>query len=117
MNAATAHGMKRMAALCIALAAGGALAQSQSATDKYFDSLDLDGDGYVSIAEAAGNEEVVKRFDRGDRNHDGKLSRKEFANLKKVKVRVAKKKEPSSAAVGGSAAKKKEKPARAASGG
>ena len=86
MNAATAHGMKRMAALCIALAAGGALAQSQSATDKYFDSLDLDGDGYVSIAEAAGNEEVVKRFDRGDRNHDGKLSRKEFANLKKVKV-------------------------------
>jgi len=106
--------MKRVAALCIALAAGGALAQSQNATDKYFDSLDLDGDGYVSLAEAAGNAEVVKRFDRGDRNHDGKLSRKEFANLKKVKVRVAAKKKEPSAAVGGSAARKNEKPAAAA---
>ena len=103
--------MKRMAALCIALAAGGALAQSQSATDRYFDSLDLNGDGYVSLAEAAGNEEVVKRFDKADRNRDGKLSRKEFANLKNVKVRVAAKKKEPSAAVGGSAAKKNEKPA------
>ena len=103
--------MKRVAALCIALAAGGALAQTKNPTDKYFDSLDLDGDGYVSLAEAAGNEEVVKRFDRGDRNHDGKLSRKEFANLKKVKVRVATKKKEPSAAVGGSAASKNEKPA------
>ncbi|HET7363145.1 MAG TPA: hypothetical protein VFJ70_06165 [Burkholderiales bacterium] len=99
--------MKRIAALCIALAAGGALAQSQSATDKYFDSLDLDGDGYVSLAEAAGNEEVVKRFDKGDKNHDGKLSRKEFANLKKVKVRVATKKKEPSAAVGGTAPRNK----------
>jgi EF hand len=103
--------MKRIAALCIALAASGALAQTKNATDKYFDSLDLDGDGYVSLAEAAGNEEVVKRFDKGDRNHDGKLSRKEFANLKNVKVRVAAKKKEPSAAVGGSAAKKNERAA------
>lgn len=103
--------MKRIAALCIALAAGGALAQSKNPTDRYFDSLDLDGDGYVSLAEAAGNEEVVKRFDRADRNHDGKLSRKEFANLKKVKVRVAKKKEGPYAAVGGTASRKNEKAA------
>jgi EF hand domain-containing protein len=98
--------MRRIAALCIALAAGGALAQSKSATDKYFDSLDLNGDGYVSLAEAAGNEEVVKRFDRADKNHDGKLSRKEFANLKNVKVRVAAKKKEPSAAVGGTAPRK-----------
>ena len=95
--------MKRIVALCIALAAGGAQAQSKSATDKYFDELDLNGDGYVSIAEAAGNPEVVKRFDRADKNHDGKLSRKEFANLKNVKVRVAAKKKEPSAAVGGTA--------------
>ena len=111
MKGATACGMKRLAALCIALAAGGSWAQSQSATDKYFDELDLNGDGYVSIAEAAGNAEVVKRFDRGDKNRDGKLSRKEFANLKNVKVRVAGKKKEPSAAVGGSAAKKNGKPA------
>ena len=104
--------------MCIALATGGALAQSKSATDKYFDELDLDGDGYVSIAEAAGHEEVVKRFDRADRNRDGKLSRKEFANLKNVKVRVAGKKKEPSAAVGGSVPRRgKEKPAAGATGG
>jgi len=118
MKGATACGMKHLAALCIALAAGGALAQPKGATDKYFDSLDLNGDGYVSLAEAAGNEEVVKRFDRADRNHDGKLSRKEFANLKNVKVRVAAQKKEPSAAVGGGAPKKaKEKPAAGATGG
>ncbi|TMH46069.1 MAG: hypothetical protein E6H54_03630 [Betaproteobacteria bacterium] len=95
--------MKPVAALCIALATGGALGQSQTATDKYFDSLDLNGDGYVSLAEAAGQPEVVKRFDRADKNRDGKLSRKEFANLKNVKVRVAAKKKEPSAAVGGTA--------------
>ena len=58
-----------------------------------FRALDLDGDGYVSLAEAAGNEDVVTRFDRADKNRDGKLSPREFANLKNVKVRVAKKKE------------------------
>ena len=94
-------------------------ASAQEATDRLFDSLDLDGDGYVSLAEAAGNGAVVERFDRGDRNRDGKLSRKEFRNLKKVKVRVAhtrkererlakaKQEKERSAAVGGSAPKAK----------
>lgn len=79
-------------------------AQADNATDTYFRSLDLDGDGYVSLAEAAGDAVVVNRFDRADRNRDGKLSAKEFANLRKVKVRVAKsKKDKESAAVGGTA--------------
>jgi hypothetical protein len=43
--------------------------------------LDLDGDGVVSLAEAAGNEKVVRGFDRADRNRDGHLSRAEFARL------------------------------------
>lgn len=43
--------------------------------------LDLDGDGSVSLAEAAGHERVVRGFDRADRNHDGQLSRAEFARL------------------------------------
>ncbi len=81
-------------------------AQADSATDSYFQSLDLNGDGYVSLSEAAGDAVVVNRFDRADKNRDGKLSPKEFANLKKIKVRVAtrkKQEKEESAAAGGSA--------------
>jgi hypothetical protein len=99
----------KLPVLLLALA-GVAHADDGGSVSRYFDTLDLNGDGYVSLSEAAGHEVVVTRFDRADRNKDGKLSRKEFANLSKVKVRVAKKKgEEPSAAVGGSAPKKKEK--------
>ena len=109
--------MKPLAALCAALLAGAAHADN-AALDRYFDQLDVNGDGYVSLSEAAGHELIVTRFDRADKNRDGKLSRKEFANLSKVKVRVAKKKEKEpSAAVGGSAPRKREKKDPGASGG
>src|SRR3954463_14973062 len=36
--------------------------------------LDIDGDGFVSKAEAAGHEALTVGFDRADRNRDGKLS-------------------------------------------
>ena len=114
--------MKAAVILVFLFLSGGKTAEAQEAIDRLFNSLDLDGDGYVSIAEAAGTPAVVERFDRGDRNRDGKLSRKEFHNLKKIKVRVAKtrKEKERSAAVGGGAPKakpkEKDKPA-AASGG
>ena len=105
--------MRSLAALALALVAASAYADKT--TDAYFRSLDLNGDGFVSLAEAAGDEVVVTRFDRADKNRDGKLSPKEFANLKNVKVRVAKRKgkeaEPS-AAVGGTAPKSGLKPGR-----
>ena len=106
--------MRLAATLFLLLCATAAHADKESIA-RYFQALDLDGDGYVSIAEAAGDPIIVKRFDKGDRNRDGKLSEKEFANLSKVKVRVAKakkdKEKDTSAAVGGSAPAKTRKQA------
>lgn len=94
--------MRFLFAFTFALAA--TTARADEAMDSYFHSLDLNGDGYVSLSEAAGDAVVVNRFDKADRNRDGKLSPKEFARLKNVKVRVARKKEKQpSAATGGTA--------------
>lgn len=49
-----------------------------------FHLLDLDGDGRLSLAEAAGYGEIVTRFDRADRNRDGKLTQAEFERLAKL---------------------------------
>jgi hypothetical protein len=57
-------------------------------------SLDLNGDGRVSLAEAAGHGEIVTRFDRADRNRDGKLSQTEFDRLAKVPPAKAEKRRP-----------------------
>jgi hypothetical protein len=83
--------MRFLFAFTFALAANAA--HADSATDGYFRSLDLNGDGYVSLSEAAGDAVVVNRFDKADRNRDGKLSPQVFARLKNVKVRVARKRE------------------------
>lgn len=75
-----------------------------------FRGMDLDGDGHVSLSEAAGNGEVVGKFDRADRNRDGKLSRKEFDVLRTGKLPKMVARMPSrNAATGSSAKKKKEK--------
>lgn len=49
--------------------------------EHYFRALDLDGDGQVSKAEAAGFADVVNGFDRADRSRDGQLSQVEFRAL------------------------------------
>jgi hypothetical protein len=74
-------------------ASGGSTARRPPApTEKeaMFRYLDIDGDGFVSKAEAAGYEAVTLGFDRADRNRDGKLSFAEYDSI--GKPRPAKKK-------------------------
>jgi hypothetical protein len=49
--------------------------------EQLFKGLDVDGDGGISKAEAAGHEKVVTGFDRADADRDGKLSRAEYDRL------------------------------------
>ncbi|MFL6574353.1 MAG: hypothetical protein ACJ8G4_21560 [Burkholderiales bacterium] len=68
-----------------ASASGGATARPPVSSDKeqMFRRLDIDGDGFVSKAEAAGHEAVTVGFDRADRNRDGKLSFAEYDSIGK----------------------------------
>jgi hypothetical protein len=68
-----------------ASASGGATARQPASPDKeeVFRRLDIDGDGFISKAEAAGYESVTVGFDRADRNHDGKLSFAEYGSIGK----------------------------------
>jgi hypothetical protein len=68
-----------------ASASGGATARPPASSEKeaIFRRLDIDGDGFVSKAEAAGNEKVTVGFDRADRNRDGKLSFAEYDSIGK----------------------------------
>jgi hypothetical protein len=67
-------------------AAGGASAPParQSSAHSSFDGLDVDGDGKLSLAEAAGYGDIVTRFHRVDRNKDGKLTKAEFDRMAKL---------------------------------
>jgi Ca2+-binding EF-hand superfamily protein len=78
--------MRKAAAVLLLFFPG--IAFSQSENREQFNVLDLNGDGTVSLAEAAGHAAVVVRFDRADRDRDGKLTLAEFDRLKKLRIRV-----------------------------
>ena len=66
-------------------AAGGGTAESPAAAPNApLAAFDVNGDGKVSLAEAAGHSDIVTRFERADRNKDGKLTRAEFERLAKL---------------------------------
>jgi hypothetical protein len=77
------------------------------------DALDIDGDGQVSRAEAAGNAEVTLGFDRADRNRNGRITTAEWQRYEKWQERRAKAREArlarakGSAGAGGTAPRKK----------
>ena len=71
-----------------AAAAGAGATTSQAEPEegdksKSLRSLDLDRDGRLSLAEASGHPEIVRRFHRLDRDRDGKLTQSEFDRLAK----------------------------------
>ena len=64
-------------------AAGGASAPLPNSSGP-FDGLDANGDGKLSLAEAAGYGDIVVNFHRVDRNKDGKLTKAEFDRMAKL---------------------------------
>ena len=66
--------------------AGGALAQGDpTAThDPEFLKLDRNKDGYVSRAEAAGNADIARLFNKVDMNRDGRLDEDEFTKAQSM---------------------------------
>jgi hypothetical protein len=87
-------------------ASGGATASRPpvySEKQAMFRQLDIDGDGFVSKAEAAGNATATLGFDRADRNRDGKLSFAEFDSIGRPPA--AKKKQQASAKAASAKAK------------
>ena len=62
--------------------------------DRVFKRLDMDGDGSISKAEAAGNAKLMTGFDAADKDHDGKLSRSEYDNMGSAPQAKAKAKNP-----------------------
>ena len=90
-------------------ASGGSTApRPWSEREAMFRSLDYDGDGFVSKAEAAGNAFATLGFDRADRNRDGKLSFAEYDSIGKAKPAAKKQaRNAGSASAGGTKAKPK----------
>ena len=92
-------------------ASGGSTARrapDASEKEALFRYLDIDGDGFVSKAEAAGYEKVTLGFDRADRNRDGKLSFAEYDSIGKPRPerkKTAKSKSSDSAASAGATKK------------
>lgn len=66
--------------LILMLAAGGALAQSETERPNFIQ-LDTDSDGRISKDEAKADPRIAKRFQEADANGDGYLTLDEFSTV------------------------------------
>ena len=89
--------------------AGASAPRAWAEREAMFRSLDIDGDGFVSKAEAAGNAFATMGFDRADRNRDGKLSFAEFDSIGQKAAPKRQARSGASASAGGTKAKAKAK--------
>ncbi|HET7671213.1 MAG TPA: hypothetical protein VFK84_12450 [Burkholderiales bacterium] len=94
-------------AAILALPAAG-IANEPGSTER-FESLDRNGDGFVSRDEGKDAEELNTRFTELDRNNDNKLSRQEYGALEEEARAAA---EKAAAAAGGTTGKPRVKEAR-----
>jgi hypothetical protein len=74
--------------------AGSSTPATAADKEQAFKRLDLDGDGSISKAEAAGNAKLMNGFDDADKDRDGKLSRAEYDNVGNPPAAKAKAKNP-----------------------
>lgn len=89
--------------------------EAPAAREAGLGALDIDGDGQVSRAEAAGNAEVTLGFDRADRNRNGTITSAEWQRYEKWQerrakardARLARAKDKGSASAGATASRKK----------
>ena len=91
-------------------ASGGATASRPpvySEKQAMFRQLDIDGDGFVSKAEAAGNATATLGFDRADRNRDGKLSFAEYDSIGRPPAPAKKKQQAKAGSAKAASAKAK----------
>lgn len=85
VNGAENPGVGRERISAAAGATGGEEVGPEPPAPRSFAALDADGDGGLSLAEAAGHADIVARFERADRNRDGRLSRAELERLAKLR--------------------------------
>ena len=84
MGVIAGNGANNPGIVRVSAAAGGTAESPAAPPDAPLAALDLNGDGKLSLAEAAGHSDIVTRFERADRNKDGKLTPAEFERLAKL---------------------------------